>query len=107
MTILDFVKTRLIVESEDDYLIDASSELMDEDSMQDWAETFLYPLLPGFWTFLAVLRRTRQEDDPKRHDERRRPVANGWEYPVGPKIRQTGQDPPQVSSRLLLLLLRL
>lgn len=45
MTILDFVKTRLIVESEDDYLIDAASELMDEDSMQDWAETFLYPLL--------------------------------------------------------------
>jgi len=45
MTILDFIKTRLIVESENDYLIDASSELMDENSMQDWAETFLFPLL--------------------------------------------------------------
>lgn len=45
MTILDFIKTRLIVESEDDYLIDASSELMDENAMQDWAEEFLYPLL--------------------------------------------------------------
>lgn len=45
MTILDFIKTRLIVESEDDYLLDASSELMDEESMQDWVEEFLYPLL--------------------------------------------------------------
>ena len=45
MTILDFVKTRLIVESEDDYLIDATSELMEPEEMQDWAETSLYPLL--------------------------------------------------------------
>lgn len=45
MTILDFIKTRLIVESEDDYLIDAASELMEPEDMQDWAETFLYPLL--------------------------------------------------------------
>ena len=45
MTILDFIKTRLIVESEDDYLIDAASELMEPEDMQDWAEEFLYPLL--------------------------------------------------------------
>ena len=47
MTLLEFIKTRMIVESENDYLIDASSELMDENSMQDWVEEFLYPLLPA------------------------------------------------------------
>lgn len=47
MTILEFIKTRLIVESENDYLLDASSELMDENAMQDWIEEFLYPLLPA------------------------------------------------------------
>jgi hypothetical protein len=46
MTLLDFITTRMIVESENDYLIDASSELMDENSMKDWVEEFLYPLLP-------------------------------------------------------------
>ena len=47
MTLLEFITTRMIVESENDYLIDASSELMDENAMQDWAEEFLYPLLPA------------------------------------------------------------
>lgn len=45
MTILDFITTRLIVESENDYLLDAASDLMDENAMKDWAEEFLYPLL--------------------------------------------------------------
>ncbi len=63
MTILDFIKTRLIVESENDYLVDAASELMDEDSMQDWVEEFLYPLLtPSDREFIST---NDFEDDSK------------------------------------------
>lgn len=63
MTILDFIKTRLIVESEDDYLIDAASELMEPEDMQDWAEEFLYPLLSD--SDIDFIETSDFEDDEK------------------------------------------
>lgn len=41
MTILDFLKTDIIIESENDVYIDAST--CDKDELNDWIKNYLYP----------------------------------------------------------------
>lgn len=45
MTIREFVITRAIIETENDCLIDASSELMTREEMEEWANSFINPQL--------------------------------------------------------------